>query len=276
MNISNRTARTFGALAAVSVLSVAPSLPTFAQQDDEEDAVLEEIVTTGSRIRRDDFNSATPISVIGGQAILEAGMSNLGEALRDQAAVGTGGFNQSSILSGGGATSIDLRNLGQSRVLVLINGRRVASFADALQNQAADLTFVPTAMVDRVEILRDGASAVYGSDAITGVVNVILKKEFEGIEASLSSGATSEGDGENYTFSMTMGTASERGSLVAGAEFRRRCQANGVWPYFVPLGGFQVTPPLDVDEVDLREALARLATCVRETMTALRAVGDGQ
>lgn len=222
MNISNRTARTFGALAAVSVLSVAPGLPTFAQQDDEEDVVLEEIVTTGSRIRRDDFNSATPISVIGGQAIVEAGMSNLGEALRDQAAVGTGGFNQSSILSGGGATSIDLRNLGQSRVLVLINGRRVASFADALQNQAADLTFVPTAMVDRVEILRDGASAVYGSDAITGVVNVILKKEFEGIEASLSSGATSEGDGENYAFSMTMGTSSERGSFVAGAEFRRQ------------------------------------------------------
>jgi iron complex outermembrane receptor protein len=185
---------------------------TFAQEDDE-DVVLEEIVTTGSRIRRDEFSSSSPLSVIGGQAILEQGVSNLGEALRDQAAIGTGGFNQSSILSGGGASSIDLRNLGQSRVLVLINGRRVASFADALQNQAADLSFVPTAMVDRVEI---------GSDAITGVVNVILKKDFEGVEASINTGATSEGDGENYGFSMTMGAANDRGSFVAGAEWRRQ------------------------------------------------------
>jgi iron complex outermembrane receptor protein len=221
MNISKKTARALAALAGLSVLPFAPGAMTFAQEDDE-DVVLEEIVTTGSRIRRDDFSSSSPLSVIGGQAILEQGVSNLGEALRDQAAIGTGGFNQSSILSGGGASSIDLRNLGQSRVLVLINGRRVASFADALQNQAADLSFVPTAMVDRVEILRDGASAVYGSDAITGVVNVILKKDFEGVEASLNTGATAEGDGESYGFSMTMGAANDRGSFVAGAEWRRQ------------------------------------------------------
>ncbi len=221
MNISKKSARALAALAGLSVLPFAPGAVTFAQEDDE-DAVLEEIVTTGSRIRRDDFSSSSPLSVIGGQTILEQGVSNLGEALRDQAAIGTGGFNQSSILSGGGASSIDLRNLGQSRVLVLINGRRVASFADALQNQAADLSFVPTAMVDRVEILRDGASAVYGSDAITGVVNVILKKDFEGVEASVNTGATSEGDGESYGFSMTMGAANDRGSFVAGAEWRRQ------------------------------------------------------
>lgn len=222
MNISKKSARVLAALAGLSVLPFAPGAMTYAQEDDEDEAVLEEIVTTGSRIRRTDFNSASPISVIGGEAILDQNASNLGEALREQAVIGTGGFNQSSILSGGGASSIDLRNLGQSRVLVLINGRRVASFADALQNQAADLSFVPTAMVDRVEILRDGASAVYGSDAITGVVNVILKKDFEGIETSLNTGATSEGDGESYGFSMTMGTSSDRGSFVAGAEWRRQ------------------------------------------------------
>ena len=222
MKISKRVTRAFGALATISVLSVAPGASIYAQQDDEVDEILEEIVTTGSRIRRDVFSSGSPISVIDGQAILEQGVSNIGEALRDQAAIGTGGFNQSSILSGGGATSIDLRNLGQSRVLVLINGRRVASFADALQNQAADLSFVPTAMVDRVEILRDGASAVYGSDAITGVVNVILKKDFEGVEASLNTGATTEGDGENYGVSLTMGASNDRGSFVVGAEFRRQ------------------------------------------------------
>jgi len=222
MNISRKTARALAAIAGLSVLPFAPGAVTFAQEDDEEDVVLEEIVTTGSRIRRDNFNSASPISVIGGQTILEQGVSNLGEALRDQTAIGTGGFNQTSILSGGGASSVDLRNLGPDRVLILINGRRVASFADALQNQAADLTFVPTAMVDRVEILRDGASAVYGSDAITGVVNVILKKDFEGVEASINTGASSEGDGEGYGFALTMGGSSERGSFVAGAEWRRQ------------------------------------------------------
>ena len=221
MNISNRAARAFGALAAVSMLSIVPSGAVYAQQDDEaEDMAIEEIVTTGSRIRRDEYNSISPITVIGGQAILEQGVANLGEALRDQTAVGSGGFNQTSILSGGGATSIDLRNLGPDRVLILINGRRVASFADALQNQAADLSFVPTAMVDRVEILRDGASAVYGSDAITGVVNVILKKDFEGVELSLNTGSSGESDGDNHGVSLTMGASNDRGSFVAGAEFR--------------------------------------------------------
>jgi iron complex outermembrane receptor protein len=212
----------YASIAAALALANVPSAPVFAQSDDEADEPIEEIITTGSRIRRDDFSSSSPVTVIGGQSILEQGVSNLGEALRDQPAVGTGGFNQSSVLSGGGATSIDLRNLGQDRVLILINGRRVASFADALQNQAADLSFVPTAMVDRVEILRDGASAVYGSDAITGVVNVILKKDFEGIEASLNTGATAESDGESYGVALTMGTSGERGNFVVGAEYRRQ------------------------------------------------------
>ncbi len=213
----------FGSIAAVFVLSAAPSAPVYAQAgDDDEDMVLEEIVTTGSRIKRTDFSSMSPLTVLGGQGLLEQGVSNLGEALRDQASIGTGGFNQSSVLSGGGSTSVDLRNLGPDRVLILINGRRVASFADALQNQAADLSFVPTAMIDRVEILRDGASAVYGSDAITGVVNVILKKDFEGVEMSLNTGASTESDGEGYGVSLTMGASNDRGSFVAGAEWRRQ------------------------------------------------------
>ena len=215
--------RALGAITASSLLCIVPSQLTLAQQDDEaDDVVIEEIITTGSRIRRDEFNSTSPVTIVGGQSILEMGVSNIGEALRDQPSIGTGGFNQSSILSGGGSTSIDLRNMGQGRVLILINGRRVASFADALQNQAADLRFVPTAMVDRVEILRDGASAVYGSDAITGVVNVILKKDFEGLEASLNTGAATEGDGESYGFAMTMGTSTDRGSFIVGAEYRRQ------------------------------------------------------
>jgi len=217
MSKINLKVSVFTALAAVVAVAL-PVAPVYAADDKE--SMIEEITVTGSRIKRSDFNSASPITVITGQSLVESGMSNLGEALRNQPSIGTGGFNQSSILSGGGATSIDLRNLGPDRVLILINGRRVASFADSLANQAADLTFVPTAMVERVEILRDGASAAYGSDAITGVVNVILKKDFEGAELTAGMGTTSANDGDTANVSLTIGTVGERGSAVFGAEIR--------------------------------------------------------
>ncbi|MEM1230432.1 MAG: TonB-dependent receptor [Pseudomonadota bacterium] len=202
-----------------SALAVAP--PALAADgDDEDEASIEEVVVTGSRVRRSDFTSSSPITVITGQSILESGFGDLGEALRNQVAAGTAGFNQSSILSGGGSTSVDLRNLGASRVLVLINGKRVASFADALANQATDLTFLPNALIDRVDILRDGASAVYGSDAITGVVNIILKESFEGIEAGATTGISGEGDAEYHAANFAMGTSSDRGSIMIGGEYR--------------------------------------------------------
>lgn len=203
------------------MLAAVPVGPVVAQDDaGAEDSMLEEVIITGSRIRRDDFSSASPLSVVTGQEILDSGMVNLGEALRANTAMGTGGFNQSSVLSGGGSTSIDLRNLGQARVLILINGRRVASFADALANQAADLTFVPSAMVERVEILRDGASAVYGSDAITGVVNIILKTDFEGAELAFNGGTSQESDGTQLGTSVVMGTSNDRGNVMLGLQYR--------------------------------------------------------
>ena len=206
-------------LLVFSLLAWPPgALAEEAVEDDREE--IEEIVVTGSRIKRSDFASASPITVITGQSVLESGFGNIGEALRNTAVAGTAGFNQSSVLSGGGATSVDLRNLGPDRVLILINGKRVASFADALANQAADLTFVPNAMVERVEILRDGASAVYGADAVSGVVNVILKDSFEGIEAGVSSGISGEGDAEQYSAEFAIGATGDRGSVVLGGEYR--------------------------------------------------------
>ena len=202
---------------------VPPALaePTDADQYATEQAI-DEIVVTGSRIQRDDFNSASPVTVVSGQSILDQGLSNVGEALREQPAVTNDSLNQSAILGGGGMTTVALHNLGPRRVLILINGRRVAPFTDALANLGTDLTFIPAAMVDRVEILRDGASAVYGSDAISGVVNVILKKDFDGVEVALHTGTSSEGDG-NYTgASLTLGTIFERGNLLFGAEYREQ------------------------------------------------------
>ena len=212
----------FVASLALLALLVPTARTVLAQESEEadEDEDIEEVVVTGSRIKRTDFSSPSPLTVIDGQSILESGFGNIGETLRQTAAAGTAGFNQSSVLSGGGATSVDLRNLGPNRLLILVNGKRVASFADSLANQAVDLTFVPSAMVERVDILRDGASAVYGADAVSGVVNVILKDNFEGIEAGVSSGISGQRDGHQYTAEFALGSTSDRGSVILGGEYR--------------------------------------------------------
>ena len=199
-----------------------PGFSAFAADAKGAEPKMEEIVVTGSRVKRSDYSSASPITVIDGQSILESGFSNLGEALRAQSISGTAGFNQQSVLSGGGASSVDLRNLGDERVLVLVNGKRVASFADSLANQAIDLQFLPQSMIERVDILRDGASAVYGSDAISGVVNIILKERFEGVDFGASTGISGEGDGEQYDGHFVIGATSDRGSLMLGTEYTRQ------------------------------------------------------
>lgn len=207
----------------------------------------EEIVVTGSRIARSTFTAESPVSVITSETIIESGNLNLGEVLRNDVAVGNGGFNQSSNLSGGGAQSVDLRNLGSDRVLNLINGRRVANFADALQNEAADLGFIPLVMVDRVEILRDGGSAVYGADAVTGVVNVILRDDFEGLDLNAGYGISDFGDRQQTSLGMVMGASGERGNIVFGVEYLfadlvpQRDRASWALPSIAGLGGASVT-----------------------------------
>lgn len=142
--------------------------------------------------------------------------------LRTNIAVTTGGFGKSSNLSGGGAQSIDLRNLGSDRVLTLINGRRFSKFADALQNESYDLSLIPVAMVERVEILRDGASAIYGADAVSGVVNVILRNDFDGVEINAGYSDTDQGDLPEYFVQGVVGTNYEGGNLTLSAEYRHR------------------------------------------------------
>ena len=201
--------------AAVAVSSW--SVPALAQDDDDDE---ETFVITGSRISRSDVTSENPVTIVSGDELRSSGLANLGESLRQTLAAGSAGFNQSGVLSGGGATSVDLRNLGTSRVLILVNGRRVASFADSLANTAGDLSLIPLAAVDRVEILRDGASAVYGADAVSGVINVILRDDYEGLTLQVLQGMSTEGDGESTTLSAVMGGNFERGNIVASMEYR--------------------------------------------------------
>ncbi|WP_370334619.1 TonB-dependent receptor domain-containing protein [Parvularcula marina] len=193
--------------------------PASAQDDGADDDNGDTVVVTGSRVARDTFTAESPVTVISGEALQLSGDLDLGEVLRKQLAVGDGGFTQSNVLSGGGAQSVDLRSLGADRTLNLINGRRVASFADSLQNEAADLSFIPQAMVERIEILRDGASAVYGADAVSGVVNIILKDNFEGFEVSGFAGRSTFDDRDQLQVQAVLGTNFDRGNIVFSAEY---------------------------------------------------------
>jgi iron complex outermembrane recepter protein len=210
-------------LLAAAVAATSASLPVYAQEQTGEGAEqTQTVVVTGSRIAREDFTSESPITVVNAQSIMESGQIDLGEALRSQLAVTGGGFSKSSNLSGGGSQAIDLRNLGTDRVLTLINGRRVSKFADGLQNESVDLSLIPLAMIDRVEILRDGGSAIYGADAVSGVVNIILRDNFDGFQITAGSGISGYSDAEEYSVQAVLGTSGDNGNLVLSAEYKFR------------------------------------------------------
>lgn len=156
---------------------------------------VEEIVVTGSRIARgSDFESPSPVITVDRSAIEKSGYNNLQQLMEKLPANGNGAFstrgnNQDSTANG--AASISLRGLGADATLVLVNGRRVAisSFAENVTTNFVDINSIPVAAIERVEVLKDGSSAVYGSDAVAGVVNVILRKNFQGFEVSGGYGA---------------------------------------------------------------------------------------
>lgn len=190
---------------------------------------IEEIVVTGSRIRRNPLNEPTAVMDLGEDFLENTGLTNLGDMLQrlpiSSSAIntrfnvpGNSGFPQDGTGIGAGASEIALRNLGSRRTLVLVDGRRFIPGASASGVPiAVDLNTIPTSMIERIEILQDGASAIYGSDAIGGVVNVITHRDFEGfaIDANFG-GFISEGDGENLEISTRWGGGSERTHIVLG------------------------------------------------------------
>ena len=177
--------------------------PAFAQTTPER---LERIEVTGSNIKRVDTEGVAPVDIITREEIQRSGRPNIAEVLRNIPSNAGGSFGESFTNSfAPGAAGISLRGLGQKTTLVLINGRRVTGygFAQNLQDSFVDLNAIPTAAVERVEILKDGASAIYGSDAIAGVVNIILRKDYSGAEGLVGYGR-SEGKNE-YSGQLTGG-----------------------------------------------------------------------
>lgn len=207
-------------LAMLAATCAAISFPasTLAQ---ETSGALEEIQVTGSRIKRQDLEGVGPVTVFSAKDIEATGVTSTETLLqRFSASAGFAG-NQTNAYwadNGYGTAQVNLRGLGINRTLVLLNGRRVVNGGTGA-NSAVDLNMIPTSIIERIEVLKDGASAVYGADAVAGVVNIITRKDFDGMKISSKYGQTSEGDGEDFAGDLTFGLTGERGSLMASMSY---------------------------------------------------------
>lgn len=197
----------------------------------EETAKVERIEVTGSRIQRQDMETASPVTVIDAAAIKAEGFTSVDQMLQVQTSMAGAAVGSSTNNGADGVAQVDLRGMGSQRTLVLLNGRRMVNSGSGADS-SVDLNSIPVAMIARVEILKDGASAVYGSDAIAGVVNIITKKDFEGFQLDFNGSGTDKGDGRNGDVSALYGFNTDGGNYTFGAAFSDRrdvIQADRDW-----------------------------------------------
>ena len=206
-------------LAVVSAIPMLLSTQVFAA--DEAAQSIEKIQVTGSRINRTDMETASPVTVISDDFIVQSGYTSVEDILSNQPSAAGMNIGGTTNNGSGGSATVNLRGMGSQRTLVLLNGRRMVSSGTGADS-SVDLNTIPVAMIKSIEILKDGASAVYGSDAIAGVVNIITKKDYEGSEVNLEASQTGHGDGSSYGFSALHGMQLGDGNLVVGAQYTDR------------------------------------------------------
>ncbi|WP_286263043.1 TonB-dependent receptor [Thalassotalea atypica] len=238
---SIKTALMFGAVCSASTYAqtlaeqeaaVAVEQKVVAEQSNASDALLEEedeierVIVTGSRIRRSEFSTASPVQVISGDISRELGLFDATEMLQstNQAAGSQidnsfGGF---VLDNGPGSATVGFRGLGADRTLLLVNGKRMAPAGVGGAPTSPDLNLIPAVMIDRVENLYDGASTVYGSDAVAGVANVILRQDVEGFELQGSINNPKGDGGEETVLSGMWGKTTDNGFITVGAEYYDR------------------------------------------------------
>ncbi len=211
-----QTALSLGAVAAVGVAGTAfaQNATTTTQSNQQQPQTLQTIVVTGSHIRRVDLETSNPVVAVTAQQIQQTGKLTLGDVVQNLPVV-TGGLVNPSVNNGGGTgqTIVGLRGLGPSRTLVLVDGQRIIN---------NDLNSIPAAAVERIEVLTDGASAVYGSDAIGGVINIILKSNYQGAQFQLNYGISDHDDGERKGANFMFGQTSDKGSILAGIDYNKQ------------------------------------------------------
>jgi iron complex outermembrane receptor protein len=228
VNTKLRSAVRLGLGLGAGALAVGFSPGALAQSADNADEPLEEIITTGSRIKRADLDSASPVTVLDREVLLATGITDVGNLLQRMPSMSGSPIGTTTNNGGNGSVLIDLRGMGVNRTLTLVNGFRTVD--------GGDYQTIPANMIERVEILKDGASAVYGADAVAGVVNIITRRDFEGLEFTLQNADHFDMDnGAQAAVGVIAGTTFARGNVMFGAEFvdqKEAYQSDAPWDYF--------------------------------------------
>lgn len=288
---------------SLQALALAAALagPAIAQQQPASDD-RDTVIITGSRIRIDPLEQTQPITTVGSEEIDKTGLTSTADVLQ-RLPIASGGLNQRNNNSGNfgnppdgggvgaGAAEIDLRYLGSRRVLVLVDGLRWVQGASASGVPGSvDLNTIPAGMIDRIEVLQEGASPIYGSDAVAGVVNIITKKNQDGIEASAQIGGYEDGDGFTEEYNLTFGVSNDRTSAVLGVSYLDQdgvssadrdvslfptpgaTACDGSCSSGTPLGRFIITDPNTAQNLNLT-LKAALQPGVRPTYTPAAPTG---
>ena len=216
---------------------------------------LEEVVITGSRLRRTDTETPSPVEVVTAEQMHQSGLTSIQDVLHNLTANGQGTLSQGfSGAFASGAAGVALRGLNVGATLVLVDGHRTAPYpiGDDGQRSFVDVSNLPFEAIERVEVVKDGASAVYGSDAIAGVVNIILKKSYRGTELNAESGVSSHGDGSQIHLSGIWGAGdlgSDGHNVYVSTEYRKQnkimlTDRGGIFTQtdFTSSGGIDTTP----------------------------------
>ena len=230
LSLAVRLALTAGILTAAGVAQAQtpqadnpPSSDQATPPSKSKAKTLQAVVVTGSLIRRVDAETASPVVTLDRATISNSGKPVLGDVLQQMPSISGNATNPQNNSNGGGVASplleagdgasrVSLRGLGINRTLVLVNGQRMAN---------PDINLIPPEMIEKVDVLAEGASTVYGSDAIGGVVNFILRKDFKGAQFSLNDGISSHGDAQRRGFNLTGGMTGEHYSIAAGLDYNK-------------------------------------------------------
>lgn len=205
---------------AVGATAVVGTGAAYAQdtsgEQQEEATNLDRIQVVGSRIKRVELETSQPVFTLNREDIQAEGLTSVGDVIQNITANGSA-LNSTFNNGGNGETRVSLRNLGSARTLVLVNGRRWVGGTGL--GGAVDLNTIPTAAVERIEVLKDGASTLYGSDAIAGVVNVILRNDYDGAEFNTFLGTYDKGDGFKQAYDLTVGSTGDRFAAMLGVGY---------------------------------------------------------
>jgi outer membrane receptor protein involved in Fe transport len=212
----------------VSASTLALGMSPGALAQDDSVGELEEIVVTGSRIKRADLDSANPVTILDRADIMANGITDVGDLLQRMPSMSGSPIGTTTNNGGNGAVEIDLRGMGVDRTLTLVNGKRTVD--------NGDYQTIPAIMVERVEILKNGASAVYGADAVAGVVNIITRRDFEGLSIEAQQADFFDMDsGSQWSIGLIAGATFDRGNFLFGAEYvdqEEAFQGDAPWRIF--------------------------------------------